>query len=141
VASSAATPAPVRLPEAWPQDAITEGLVLASPHWEPARAAPTLIVAVPVLSVNNELLGALAAVIDLRVVQPQLKGTASFPSGEVTLLDSSGWPLVGTLPITTRQPLQDEVLRRLHAQPDRPFEFQGFDQRLVLGVADAPGQR
>ena len=141
VASSAATPAPVRLPEVWPEDAITEGLVLASPHWEPARAAPTLTVAVPVLSVNNEILGALAAVIDLRAVQPQLKGSANFPSGEVTLLDPSGWPLVGTLPITTRQPLRDEVLRRLHAQPDRPFEFQGFDQRLVLGVADTAGQR
>ena len=142
LASSADTPAPVQLPELWPQNAITEGVVLAPPRWEPARGAPTLSVAVPVLSINNEILGALTAVIDLRPVQPLLKGTAKLPSGEVTLLDASGWPLVGTLPVENQLvPLQAEVLQRLLAQPGQPFAFEGFDQRVVLGVADTPGEQ
>ncbi len=139
VASSAATPAPVHLPDVWPQNAITEGVILVPPRWEAARAAPTLTAAVPVLSINNEILGALVAVVDLRTLQLQLKGTANLPSGEVILLDAEGRPLVGTLPITTHLiPLQAEVLQRLHAQPGQPFAFQSFDQRDVLGVADTP---
>ncbi|MBI5461748.1 MAG: diguanylate cyclase [Gammaproteobacteria bacterium] len=137
VASSAATPAPVQLPEVWPQSAITEGVILAPPYWDEARAVPTLTVAVPVLSIDNEILGALAAVLDLRAVQPQLKDATKLPPGEVILLDAQGRPLVGTLPITSHSmPLQADVLRRLHAQPGQPFAFQSFDRRDVLGVAD-----
>lgn len=142
VASSADTPAPVTLPESWPQNAITEGVVLAPPRWEAARNAPTLTVAVPVLSIDNEILGALAAVLDLRAVRMQLKGAAELPPGEVILLDARGRPLVGTLPTTSHLiPLQAEVLRRLHAQPGQPFAFQSFDRRDVLGVADTSRER
>jgi diguanylate cyclase (GGDEF)-like protein len=142
VASSAATPAPVHLPELWPQNAITEGVILAPPRWENARAAPTLTVAVPVLSIDNEILGALVAVLDLSAVQLQLKDAAMLPPGEVILLDAQGRPLVGTLPMTSHLiPLQPEVLQRLHAQAGQPFAFQSFDQRDVLGVAETLRER
>jgi len=141
VASSAATPAPVQLPELWPQNAITEGVILVPPRWEDARATPTLTVAVPVLSIDNEILGALVAVLDLNTVQLQLKDAAKLP-GEVILLDAQGRPLVGTLPTTSHLiPLQPEVLQRLHAQPGQPFAFQSFDQRDVLGVGDTLRER
>ena len=137
VASSAAAPAPVHPPDHWPAEAITEGVTLVPPHWEAARAAPTLTVAMPVLSIDNEILGALVAVIDLRAVRTQLTGAAKLPPGEVILLDAQGRPLLGTLPTTIDpKPLPADILQRLHAQAGEPFEFRTFDQRLVLGVAD-----
>lgn len=139
VASSAATPAPAQLPDTWPQNAISEGIILAPPGWDAARAAPVLTVAVPVLSIDNEILGALVAVLDLRAVQPQLKGATKLPPGDVILLDTEGRPLVGTLPTTSQlMPLQADILQRLRAQPGQPFVFQGFDQRVVFGVVDTP---
>lgn len=139
VASSAAAPAPVQLPEIWPQSALTEGVVLAPPGWDAERAAPTLTVAVPVLSIDNEILGALAAVLDLRAVSPQLKDTGRLPPGEVLLLDAQGLPLVGAPSATQRRvPLPAETLQRLHAQPGQPFAFRSFDQREVIGVAESP---
>ncbi|MBI5039654.1 MAG: diguanylate cyclase [Gammaproteobacteria bacterium] len=141
-ASSTSAPAPVHLPDVWPQSAITEGVMLEPPRWEAARAAPTLTIAVPVLSIDNEILGALVAVLDLSAVQAQLKGAAELPPGEVILLDAQGRPLVGTPPTTSHAiPLQAEVLQRLHAQPGLPFAFQSFDQRVVLGVADLSHER
>lgn len=139
VASSAAAPTPVTLPEIWPQSAITEGVILAPPRWDVERAAPTLTVALPVLSIDNEILGALAAVLDLRAVYPQLKDAGKLPPGEVLLLDAQGMLLVGALPATQRRmPLPAEALQRLHAQPGQPIAFQSFDQREVIGVAESP---
>lgn len=138
LASSASAPAPVRLPDRWLPHAITEGVVLAPPRWETARAAPTLTVAVPVLSIDNEILGALAAVIDLRAVNAALRGAAQPPSGDVILLDTQGRPLLGTRPTAiVPKPMPQDVLQHLREQRGVPLEFRTFDQRLVLGVADA----
>jgi diguanylate cyclase (GGDEF)-like protein len=139
VASSAATPTPVQPPEVWPQNALTAGVLLAPPGWDAARAAPTLTIAVPVLSLDNEILGALVAVLDLRAVQTQLQGDTKPPAGEVFLLDAGGRPLIGARSMTQPLlPVPAEVLQRLHAQPGQPFEFQSFDERRVFGVAARP---
>lgn len=142
VASSTAAPAPVPLPDQWPPYAINQGVTLVPPHWETARAAPTLTVAVPVLSIDNEILGALVAVIDLGSLQAQLADTPKLPPGEVILLDVQGRPLVGTssTPVVPKA-LPAEILQRLHARAGEPFEFQSYDGRKVFGVADSgPGQ-
>lgn len=137
VASSAATPAPMQLPEVWPQNAVSEGIIVEPPRWDAERAAPTMIIAVPVLSIDNEILGALGVVIDLRGVQPLLKGTVKLPPGEVILLDAAGRSLVGTLATSSPlMPLQANDLRRLLGQSGDPLAFQSFDQRSVLGLAD-----
>jgi hypothetical protein len=77
VASSAATPAPIVLPATWPNSAITEGVVLEPPRWDNARATATLTVVVPVLSLRNELLGALSAVLDLGTAKPRVRNRAN----------------------------------------------------------------
>lgn len=138
VASSASAPVTIHLPEQWPPNAITEGVMLAVPGWEARRAAPTLTVAVPVLSIDNEILGALAAVIDLRSLRTQLSGAPKLPPGELILLDAQGRPLVGTsaTPIDP-QPLPGDILQRLQARPGEPIEFRSFDGRKVLGVTDS----
>ena len=73
VASSTETTAAVTLPDDWPQNSLTEGLVIAPPHWDKQYTTATLSIAVPVLSYDNMLMGALVAVLDLRALQPHLK--------------------------------------------------------------------
>lgn len=137
VASSAAAPAAVTLPQSWPQSALTEGVVVVPPHWDAGRATATLSVAVPVLSFDNELLGALVAVLDLRTLQTQLKSATKSPPGEVLLLDANGRTLLSSHPgASALPPLDATLLQRLRAQPGEPMMFRGPTQREVIGLAD-----
>ena len=137
VASSAEQmPASMNLPAMWPGNALTAGVALMPPRWEDARAAPTLTMAVPVLSIDNELLGALVAVLDLRAVRLQTTDAVK-QQGEVVVVDMHGRRLVGTLPAADRPlPLAADVLQRLQLQHGRPLAFQSFDQRTMIGVAE-----
>src|SRR5687768_7587452 len=50
IASSTEKPEGATLPDEWPQDSVTEGLVIAPPHWNEQYDTATLSIAVPVLS-------------------------------------------------------------------------------------------
>jgi diguanylate cyclase (GGDEF)-like protein len=137
VASSAAAPATVTLPQSWPQSVLTEGVVIVPPHWDTGRATAALSVAVPVLSFDNELLGALVAVLDLRTAQPHLKSATKSPPGEVLLLDEGGRTLLSSHPeASALPPLNAALLQRLRAQPGEPMLYRGPTQREVIGLAD-----
>jgi diguanylate cyclase (GGDEF)-like protein len=139
VASSAPTPAPVVLPTTWPNTAITEGVVLEPPRWDNARATATLTVVVPVLSLRNELLGALSAVLDLDTVKPRLQYIARSSPAEVILLAPDGAPLLSTqTAATTLIALGPQPLHSLLARPGEPMTLAGHHQHEVLGVADVP---
>jgi len=139
IASSAPTPAPIVLPATWPNNAITEGVVPEPPRWDDARATATLTVVVPVLSMRNELLGALSAVLDLGTVGPRLQYIVRSSPAELILLASDGKPLLSTQTAATAlMPLGPQPLRHLRAQPGEPMTFEGHHQREVLGVADVP---
>jgi diguanylate cyclase (GGDEF)-like protein len=139
VASSSATPSPIVVPTNWPNSAITEGVVVGPPSWDDSRATATLTVVVPVLSLHNELLGALSAVLDLGTAKPRLQSTARSSSAEVILLASDGTPLLGTQTATTAlMPLAVPALHSLRAHPGEPLRFEGHHQREVVAVADAP---
>ena len=102
VASSVPTPAPIVLHSVWPNAAFTEGVVLPSPRWDETRATATVTVAVPVLSLRNELLGALAAVFDLGTATPRLRSIVGKSPAEVILLGRDGTPLLSTLSAAKR---------------------------------------
>ncbi|MFZ1766122.1 MAG: diguanylate cyclase [Candidatus Nitrotoga sp.] len=139
VASSAAVPSAIILPKSWPESALTEGIVLVPPHWEKQRATATLSVAVPVLSYDNVLMGALVAVLDLRTAQPYLKNSTKSPLGEVLLLDQNGRELLSSRVNATKLRLLDGVvLRQLLARPGESMIFQGGMHREVIGLADMP---
>ena len=137
VASSTETPAAITLPDEWPPTSVTEGLVIASPHWNKQYATATLSIAVPVLSYDNMLMGALVAVLDLRTLRPHLKSTIKSPPGEVLLLDLDGRTLVSsqTASVESTQ-LEEDLLRELLAQPGESLLFRGLTNREVIGLAD-----
>lgn len=137
IASSAEKPAGATLPDEWPQNSVTEGLVIAPPHWNEQYNTATLSVAVPVLSYDNVLMGALVAVLDLRNLQPHLKSSAISPPGEVLLLDSAGRILIGTQTEGgTLVQLDAPLLRDLLARPGESLVFEGLTHREVIGLAN-----
>ena len=137
VASSAQTATPIILPNEWPPNALIEGLVIVPPHWDSQYASPTLSIAVPVLTYNNLLMGALVAVLDLGTLQPHLKSATKSPPGDVLLLDRDGRILVSSLaPEDKLMQLDESSLRQLRAQPGESLVFRGMTHQEVIGIAD-----
>ncbi|HJT50816.1 MAG TPA: diguanylate cyclase [Nitrosospira sp.] len=137
IASSTEKPEMATLPDEWPQNSVTEGVVVAPPHWNDQYGTATLSIAVPVLSYDNMLMGALVAVLDLRTLQPHLKSPATSPPGEVLLLDSNGRILVSnqTEGAATAQ-IDASLLQNLLAQSGESMLFEGLTHREVIGLAD-----
>jgi diguanylate cyclase (GGDEF)-like protein len=137
VASSAQSPARITVPSEWPGNTATEGLVIAPSHWDERYGTASLAIAVPVLSYDNTIKGALIAVLDLRTLQSHLKSDTKSPPGEVLLLDSTGKTLVSSQAGATKlSQLDASLLERLLAQPDESLVFSGLTEREVIGLAD-----
>jgi diguanylate cyclase (GGDEF)-like protein len=140
VASSVATPAPIRLPDTWSIAAINEGMVAEPPRFDAARATATLAVAVPILSSRNENLGALSAVLDLGKVQPRLAQLVNASAAEVILLAPGGAPLLSTgAAAGDLVAVEPTTLKRLRAHAGEPMIFTGYHEREVIGLAERPG--
>ena len=138
VASSSATPSAAELPATWPATALATGAVVAPPRWDDKLATPTMAIAVPVLSLRNELLGGLVGIVDLRAVEPRLRASVGGSPAEVILLASDGTPLVSTRAAAgTLSPLSAEALQRLRAELGAPAAYRDFRDQEVLGVAVA----
>ena len=138
VASSAQAASAVELPATWPAAALSLGAVVVPPRWDNARATPTMAIAVPVLSLRNELLGALVGIIDLRAVAPRLRASVGASPAEVVLLATDGTPLVSTRGAAgTLSALSPVALQRLRGDLGAPVTYRDFRDQEVLGVAVA----
>ena len=141
VASSTQAAATLTLPDEWPPNSLTEGVVIVPPHWDQRYASATLSIAVPVLSYDNLIMGALVAVLDLRTLQPHLKSATKSPRGDVLLLDPEGRILVSSEPDADKlMQLDKSLLRQLRAQSGESLSFRGMTHREVIGLADISGE-
>ncbi|HHJ80982.1 MAG TPA: diguanylate cyclase, partial [Candidatus Tenderia electrophaga] len=119
------------------QAAVTEGMVIVAPHLDDVYATATFTLAVPVLSLDNSVIGALIAVVDLSAVMPRLLQIARSSAGELVMLDLTGKPLLGTYQGGSSLTMIDfQVLQGLRAQTGEPMTFDGHLQHSVLGLAE-----
>ncbi|MFO1312776.1 MAG: diguanylate cyclase [Burkholderiales bacterium] len=136
VASSGKPAATAELPGAWPSNAPAGAIVFAPPRWEDERATATITLAVPVLSLRNEFLGALVATLDLRAVEPRFRAALRKSPAEIVFVAGDGTPLVSTRTAAGTLPgLPTDALRKLQADPGTPVEYVDFRNTEVLGVA------
>ena len=137
VASSARNTVAVALPTNWPVNAATEGVVVLTPRWDERYDTASIAIAVPVLSYDNLIMGAVIAVLDIGALQPHLKSPTKSPPGEVLLLDSSGRILVSSQG-RAASPLRLDatLLQPLIEQPGESRIFRGATHREVVGLAD-----
>ena len=137
VASSARNAVAVALPTNWPVNAATEGVVVLPPRWDERYDTASIAIAVPVLSYDNLIMGAVIAVLNIGALQPHLKSPTKSPPGEVLLLDSSGRILVSSQArAASPVRLDATLLQPLVAQPGESRIFRGATHREVVGLAD-----
>lgn len=139
VASSTDAPTTVSLPKPWPKNAAMEGIIVDPPHWNETRASATFALAVPVLSLDDQILGSLVAIVDLGSIQPRLDFASKPSPGNILLLDLAGRPLLTThSSITGLAPLDDQVLQRLRARGGETMAYDDPQRHKVLGLAQIP---
>lgn len=144
IASNIESPAPVSLPQNWPESASILGNVIVPPHWNLHYATATLSISVPILSIDDFILGALIVTFDLRNIQSNLKDSVKSPPGEVLLLDENGHIMLASnilMPAANDAvSLDPTVLRHLQDHPGKSEIFQGLFQEKVIGLAYMSGK-
>lgn len=136
-ASSVVDPKLVKMPDTWLQTTASAGIIVDPPHWDNVHATATLTLAVPVLSLDNGVLGVLVAVVDLGTIMPRLLHAANSSPGDIVLLDLTGGPLLGThKDVSALSMIDMQVLQRLRMNEGEPMNFDGHLNRPVLGLAD-----
>jgi len=139
IASNVDSPFPVTLSQNWPQDASIQGDVVMPPQWNANYATAILSISVPVLSVEDFILGALIVTFDLRNIQSSLKDKIKSPPGDVLLLDKDGYVMLASdvSIINTDNPvlLEPDVLKRLQDNLGEYEVFYGPQQESVVGLA------
>ena len=139
VGSSADMPAPVRLPEAWPQDVAAKAVIIEPPGLNEHHGRVTLTLAVPVQALDKNPLGALVAVVDLGTVLPRLEYVAKAFPGELLLLDTEGRPLLHSRgSVAELAPIDRRTLRQLRAEAGQAMSYEGHTRQTVLGLAKEP---
>lgn len=140
VASSETTPTARTAPDIKSDAVLAEGIVVAGPQWDVARSRPTLTLAYPVLSLRNEVLGTLAAVIDVDTVRARLRGVVGPLPAEVLLVAADGTPLVSThATVGGMAPLPVATVADLRAHTDEALALVDPRAHEVLAVAAPPG--
>ncbi|MBA3755165.1 MAG: diguanylate cyclase [Nitrosomonas sp.] len=139
IASDTESPAPVLLPPNWPESASIQGDVVVPPHWNARYTTATLSISVPVLSMDDFILGALIVTFDLRNIQSSLKDSVKSPPGEILLLDRNGNVMlasnISALDTDSAASIDSAVLQRLQDNPGEFKIFQGLLQEKVIGLA------
>ncbi|NBQ69334.1 MAG: diguanylate cyclase [Nitrosomonadaceae bacterium] len=139
LASNVESPFPVKLSPDWPQDASIQGEVVAPPQWNADYSTAVLSIAVPILSVDDFILGALIVTFDLRDIQSNLKDKIKSPPGDVLLLDKDGNVMLASdaAIVNPDNPvsLDSAVIERLRNNPGEYEIFQGPRQEKVAGLA------
>jgi len=96
VASSASNPEVIESPEQWSHVSLTRGTIVIAPHWNTLYDTATFSVVYPVLSYDSQLIGSIAATLDLGLFKRKLLEINRFSTGEITLLDQEGRVLLSS---------------------------------------------
>jgi diguanylate cyclase (GGDEF)-like protein len=121
----------------WSQhDALTQGIVASPPHWNTRYDTAMLSIAVPILSLDNFVLGALVIALDLHTIQTALKDTKKTPQSEVLLVNPDGRVMLAShVEAMNALSLDIEILERLQNKVGESLVFDGVMQQQVIGLA------
>lgn len=137
IASNVDEPFPVLLAQNWPENASIQGDVVVSPQWSERYGTAIVSIAVPILSIDDYILGALIVTFDMQNLQPHLKDKIKSPPGDVLLLDKEGHVMLASDTSLLNKPLSSEpdVLSNLRNNPGEYDVFLGPQQKKVAGLA------
>ncbi|WP_292916270.1 diguanylate cyclase [Nitrosomonas sp.] len=142
IASNVSEPFPILLAQNWPENASIQGDLVVPPQWNENYKTAILSIAVPILSIDDYILGALIVTFDMQSLQPNLKDKIKSPPGDVLLLDKEGRVMLASDTSLINKPLSSEsnVLSRLRDNPGEYDVFLGAKQQKVAGLAYLSGK-
>ncbi|WP_292980016.1 diguanylate cyclase [Nitrosomonas sp.] len=145
IASSAHTPEVPESPERWTHTSLTKGIIAIPPRWNERYDTATFTVIYPVFSYDSQVIGSIAATLNLGRFQRTLLEIKKFSSGEITLLDQNSKVLFSsaasvdhltsidprhleTLPILEESVMHDglvyqKAITLLHSSENLPVAF------------------
>lgn len=96
IASSADNPEVIEPPEYWSHTSLTKGAVIITPRWNDHYNTATFSIVYPILSYDSQIIGTIAATLDLGILKSKFLEIKKFSTGEITLLDQEGRVLVSS---------------------------------------------
>jgi len=137
IASSADIPEVHESPEQWTHTSLTSGAIAIPPAWNARYATATISIIYPVLSYDSQLIGAIAATLDLGTLKNKLAEIKKFSTGEIIILSQNGQILLGSAPGVDHQitlsPHQWELIQMF----EESVSYDGLSYPQAIGLAYA----
>jgi diguanylate cyclase (GGDEF)-like protein len=132
----------VTLPADWQAQIRGQKFVVGNSYWDEASSAPKMLIAVPIRTSDETILGLMTATADLRVLADTLRRFVPGEAGGVSLLTEEGRLVVSSdSDVALTIPRYDAELVRAHAADDsEPSEFLNATGEQVVGhMRQVPG--
>lgn len=140
LASSAAKPGPVELPDGWARDVWNGHPVVGEPYWDTGLNKPAIICVVPILR-DDVTLGAVSGKVTLEAVATILRRFAPGETGEAALLSSQGQFII-TSNSSSKELMQsrlaEDANQSLASRLGNPVEFTGPGGRMLGTLQQVP---
>ncbi|WP_292976211.1 diguanylate cyclase [Nitrosomonas sp.] len=137
VASSADIPEVRESPEQWTHTSLTSGVIAMPPAWNARYATATISIIYPVLSYDSQLIGAIAATLDLGTLKNKLAEIKKFSTGEVIILSQSGQILLSSAPGVDHQITLSPHQWELTQMFEESVSYDGLSYPKAIGLAYA----
>jgi diguanylate cyclase (GGDEF)-like protein len=137
VASSRTGKSSLTLPAGWEASIREDNPALGVPGWDSTAKSMVMVVAIPIRPPDGELVGALAAKLDLSETLQILRRFAAGHSGRAVLVTTTGRPIASsswtalTWPMTARE---NKGVHALAGKPSSVQEYKDSDGVPVIGT-------
>lgn len=141
VASGADPAEAVTLPADWQAQIRSQEFVVGKSYWDEASGVPEMVIAVPIRTSGEAIIGLMAATVDLRALADTLRRFVPGEAGDVSLLTEEGSPVISSGDGASTMPRYDtELVRSRTADDSEPSEFLNAAGEQVVGhMRQVPG--
>lgn len=136
VTSSAAMAGPLKLPGNWQRQARLGEPILGDAYWDDLTNQSAVMIAVPIKTANDQLLGLVAARLNFHTVEKLMQRLGHRESGQMYLIDSRRGIITtsqGMAPAMKDARLPEIVMRALANDNDSIVEYANLKGASVLG--------
>ncbi|BBL35223.1 hypothetical protein Nstercoris_01485 [Nitrosomonas stercoris] len=134
IASSSNTPEVHKVPEKWTHALLTSGVIAIPPVWNNHFATATVSITFPVLSYDNQRIGAIAATLDIGTFKSKLMEIKKLAAGEITMLDHKGNVLLSSAPNVDHQTTLSSQQWELMQMDEESVTYEGLAYPQAIGL-------
>lgn len=127
----------VIMPQNWLQKAKTGESIIGNPTWDEPLKAGIMVIAVPIVTVQERLLGVLVAKLNFRTIHQILKHYTIEEPGELYLITKKGTVLISSQPISSvfmGSKLSKQVIDKLLSHRAGPVDYENYRGIAVVGT-------